>query len=143
MSFKMEEISKHTFMKNDEPQVGYLFIVHRGRNNHQTPYLIFHDGNNMYKLMNLQSYQANYCGETIKELIENYLTSNNDGGLNPITDYFFSRRWHSEIQIEDTFGWKETGFKRKSKDILERINEVTTSKEAGEILDKAIDKYNE
>jgi hypothetical protein len=140
--FKMKEVPKHVFMKEDKPSEGHLFITHRGGNDHQTPYLIFrNDGK--YQLLNLHSHRANYNGETVEELIENYL-SRNKSGINPITHYFFSRRWHSDIRVEDTFGWKETGFKKTSpKELMEMARRVTDPKEVKEILDKAVDKSKE
>lgn len=122
MGFNLKEIPKHVFMKSDDVKAECLFIVHRTGNDHQTPYLIFHDGK--FKLMNLHSHYVNYSGDTIEELIEGYLASNNSG-LNPIGHYFFARRWKAEVQVEDTFGWKETGFKKKSpKQAMEDLKKI-------------------
>jgi hypothetical protein len=125
---KMKEIPKHTFMHSDNPENGHLFITHRGGNNYQTPYLILRERDEdgyVYRLLNLHSYQMNYSGKTIKELIAVYLLRAEGEGLNPVTYYFFSRRWNSEIKVDDTYGFTETGFKK------------TSPKQALELLKKA------
>lgn len=130
--FNMKQIPNHVFMRTDDPKEGCLFITHRGGNEHQTPYLIVKD--NGYKLLNLHSYRMGYYGDSVESLIENYLKVAKGEGLNPVTHYFFARRWHSEINVDDTFGWVETGFKKISP--KEVVNELKMSL-------KTIDKSNE
>lgn len=87
-----------------KPQAGDIFVV-VSKNKHSTPYLI--SKAQKFLLTNLHSGLANYQGDTIEELIENYLSKNNNPQMNPPTHYYFLKSHETTLVNKKSFGHQE------------------------------------
>jgi len=84
------------------PQTNDIFFVAL-KNKNVTPYLIGHDRDNKYLLVNMHSGQSNYKADSIKELVEAYLSAQGKS-INGITHYFFAKGHNGEIKHKNPFG---------------------------------------
>lgn len=91
------------------PRVGSIFYVVR-KNGHVTPYLIISLKDGKYGLANMYSGQVNYTGDSIENLIKNYLNIQKENEskaklkINPITHYFFANSNDTTITSSFVFG---------------------------------------
>ncbi|MNJ90475.1 hypothetical protein D3C87_80720 [compost metagenome] len=85
-----------------EPKAGDIFVV-VSKNNHSTPYLIS-NMKNTFLLTNLHSGLANYTGNSIQELIENYTSKNAGPQMNPPIHYYFLKGHETTLVNKKSFG---------------------------------------
>ena len=98
------KVDKSVYVKNDEPQVGDLFIAVQESGN-QVSYLISSDQSEL-AFINLQSGYKSYTGISVEQLVKNYLDKNRTTGINPVKEYFFVKGFKVSLNVHDTFGYK-------------------------------------
>ncbi|MGD1416512.1 hypothetical protein [Bacillus stercoris] len=100
-----EKVSNKEYVKFDKPKSGNIFVTVR-ENGLQTPYLIVGKTGD-FTLLNLNSlYFGNYKGETVQEVIQDYLDKDCIP-TNPLSSYFFVRKYKSNIRALETFGYQQ------------------------------------
>jgi len=115
MEFK---VSDKVYMKDDKPKESDIFVVVH-KNNYQAPYMIIR-AEGGYTLVNLHSgYNGRYKGESVEQLVENYLKANGSPHINPIKGYFFMKNYETKlVPTGNTFGFKAVEHKQL------KINEI-------------------
>lgn len=98
-------VKREVFCRDDSPKESDLFIVVQ-RNENQVPYLITCN-DSAFSLINLQSGYINYKGETVEELVQDYLDKNENNKANPVTDYYFVKSYDASFTVNRTFGYKK------------------------------------
>lgn len=99
-----------------KPKAGDFFVAVRGRNNSSTVYLIAskYEGEvghrvGTFWLVATHSGSMKYCGHTIQEAVD-YFVSQNNNDLNPVTHYFFIKNNEVHLNSEKTFGHTEVDY---------------------------------